>query len=471
VNIEMQQPHSDEAEGAVLGSLLIDQDAIYEVSDVLTADMFYRLANRWLYEALAALHARQQVLDPIAVCDELRKAGKLDEIGGMDYVLDLLNAVPTSLHVAAYAAIVAEKATRRRLLTTASAIAKAAYDETAPVDDALLAAETGIIEARGGGKSTVMTPHGFTSSYIDEFMRNVEAGEQIRGLSTGLVDIDAILGGLSAPNQYVIAGRTSMGKSSFALGVVLDAILHQRKRVMLFSLEMGQRQLVGRLVSMMTALPLNRVLREWTLSDHERKQVMEAVGELSETRLFIDCSAGIKPSDVRARATRIYMEHGLDMIAVDHMHIMRPEKQTANRVLDLGSISMELAEIYKTLNVVGLTMAQLSRGPEQRASKKPMLSDLRESGQIEENAYAVISLYREHYYDPTADPHIAVADVLKHRDGPTGQASLYWNPELAVFKNLTTHTIDLNPPRSNGHSNGHTNGYARGPVAVGEILL
>lgn len=461
---QLQPPHSVEAEQAVLGSLLIDPDAIYEVVDLLSGEMFYRPQHRWIYEALVALHRRGEPFDPIAIADELRKGGKLDDAGGQDYLLDLLNAVPTSINADSYARIVAEKAARRGLLDMAGSIAKAAYDEAAPVDDALTLAETGLVQARGGNKTAVQTPRQFTAGYLDEFLRNVANGQPAHGLSTGLADLDELLGGLSAPNQYVIAGRTSMGKSSFALGVVLDAILRQRKRVMLFSLEMGQRQLVSRLVSMLTGIPLNRVMREWDLTQEEQGRVMEAVGKLSDSHLFIDCSPALKPSDIRARATRIYMEHGLDMVAVDHMHIMRPEKQTANRVMDLGDISMSLAEIYKSLNVIGLTMAQLSRGPEQRATKKPLLSDLRESGQIEENAYCVISLYREHYYDPTADPNVAQADVLKNRDGATGSVNLFWNPGLAVFKNLG-HTPLNPPPRANGKVS------TPGPVAIGEVLL
>lgn len=464
MNTATQPPHSHEAECAVLGSLLIDEDAIYEVADLLEPGMFYRPQHRWIYEALAALHARREPFDPIAIADELRKNGKLDDAGGLDYLLELLNAVPTSINVDAYARIVAEKAARRGLLDMAGQIAKAAYNEAAPVDEALSLAEAGMIQARGGNKTAVQTPHQFTAGYLDEFLHNVANGQPAHGLSTGLADLDDLMGGLTAPNQYVIAGRTSMGKSSFALGVVLDAILRQRKRVMLFSLEMGRRQLASRFVSMMTGIPLNKVMREWDLTQAEQAQVMEAVGKLSDSALFIDCSPALKPSDIRARATRIYMEHGLDMIAVDHMHIMRPEKQTSNRVMDLGDISMSLAEIYKSLNVVGLTMAQLSRGPEQRATKKPMLSDLRESGQIEENAYCVISLYREHYYDPTADPNVAQADVLKNRDGATGSVNLYWNPGLAVFKNLGHAPLNP-PPRANGKVT------TPGPVAIREVLL
>lgn len=447
---ERLPPHNVEAEAAVLGSILIDQDVMVDLADTLAPAAFYRTANRWVYEAITALHSRRDAIDILTVAAELRSTGHLEDIGGEGYLFDLLNAVPTSINAEHYAGIVAEKATRRRILALAGSMAKAAYDEATPVDEAMSAAERGIIDARGGSKSPVMDARQIASEYLDDFFRSIEAGQPANGISTGLTDLDAILGGMSAPHQYVVTGRTGMGKSSLALAIAANAILNQRKRVMIFSPEMSVKQVTNRICSIMTGIPVIRVTRPWILTDLEHRQVTEAIAQINETGLFVDPSPGPKPGDIRARATRAQLERGLDMVIVDHMHLLRTDVPVkgGNRTRELGDIVLSLAETYKVLDVVGVTLAQLNRAPEGRATKQPILSDLRDSGEIEENAYAVIMLYRAGYYDPLADQNIAVADVVKNRDGKTGQAQLFWHAELSTFKNLA-HT-DLNPPRSNG---------------------
>lgn len=302
--------------------------------------------------------------------------------------------------------------------------------------------------------SAVKSPRRYMSEYIEAFMADVISDESPRVIKSGLVDFDTLLGGFERGHQYVVAGATSMGKSSFALGVALDAAIRQNKRVMIFSLEMSEEQLNNRLVSMMTHIPVEK-LRSYNrrnLTTEEQTRVMQAAGKISDSRLFMDCSAGIRPADVRSRASRIYAEHGLDLVIVDHMHIMQANTPTGKQVQDLGSISMDLANVYKQLNVAGMTLAQLNRNVATRAIKIPMLADLRESGQIEENAYVVIFLHRPAYYDPEIEnANVAKVVVAKNRDGATGMTDVYWNPQLAVFRNLEMDRIDLNArPKANG---------------------
>lgn len=451
---EILPPHNVEAEQAVLGSILIDEDALYEVAEVLVPESFYRPAHGWLFEAMQRLHGRQEPLDIVALEAELRRMGRLDAFGGMAYLFDLANATITSVNAPTYAAIVAETATRRRLLAAAGKIAKAAYNQESPIGDTLAMAEAEVLtigsDAAGSG---VKSPRRYMSDYIDSFMSDVASMDSPRVIKSGLVDFDRLLGGFERGHQYIVAGATSMGKSSFALGLALDAAIRQDKRVMIFSLEMSEEQLVNRLVSMMTNIPVERLRAQnrRNLSSAEQTRVMQASGQLSDSRLFMDCSAGIKPADVRSRAARIYAEHGLDLVIVDHMHIMQANAPTGKQVQDLGAISMDLANIYKQLNVAGITLAQLNRNVATRAIKIPMLADLRESGQIEENAYVVIFLHRPAYYDPeTENANIAKVVVAKNRDGATGQVDAYWHPQLATFRDLAIQEVNLNPVKMNG---------------------
>ncbi len=434
---ERLPPHDIEAEAAVLGSIMIDPDAMLDVADLLTPDAFYRAAHRWTYAAIAALHARQEPIDVLTVRAELVKAGRLEEVGDMHALVELLNAVPTSISAEYYAGVVAEKATRRRLIQAAGQIAKAAFNEAAPIHDVRAAAEAAVLAAGSGNERGVMAPRRYMSDYLDSFLQDVATPYVADVVATGLVDLDRALGGLEAPHQYLIAGRTSMGKSSLVLGIALHAALKQSKRVALFSLEMSADQINNRFISMMTRIPGERLrrARRHELTAQEQAAVVEATGRLSDVGPYLDCTAGLRPADIRARATRIAAAQGLDMVIVDHMHIMKANAPTGKQVQDLGSISLDLADTYKELGVVGLTLAQLNRSVDQRAIKLPELSDLRESGQIEENAYAVLFVHRDGYYDLTAAPNVAQVKIAKNRDGATGVVDVHWHAATASFRN------------------------------------
>ena len=440
MDIDNSLPPCDiNAEAAVLGSILIDPDVYYEVAEALTPAMFYRPGHRWLFQAIHDLNERSEATDLLTIGAELTRAGKLEEAGGMEYLIYLLNVPVTSVNAEYYAGIVAEKAARRRLILAAGSVARLAYNEATPIDDVMAGAEAAVIEANAAAqRGTVIAPRRFMSDYVDGFLSDIAAGPGTnRVITTGLADLDRMLGGLERSHQYLIAGRTSMGKSSLALGVGLHAAARQNKSVLIFSLEMSQEQIVNRLVSMMTRIPLERLKpqRRHELSEAERTAVLDAGGRLADMGVYIDTTAGLRPADIRARASRIAAAHGLDMVVVDHMHIMAANKATGKQVQDLGSIAIDLANIYKDLNVVGLTLAQLNRGVDARALKRPILSDLRESGQIEEAAYVAMFVHREGYYDDTADRHQAEVIVAKNRDGATGSVYAYWNEKLASFGN------------------------------------
>ncbi len=436
MNIDEYQPPCDvEAEQAVLGSLLIDPDAYYDVAEILEPTSFYRPPHQWIYEAIGNLYGRSEPLDLLTLSAELRRIERMED-SSQGYIVDLINTVPTSINIEHYAAIVAEKAARRRLIHAAGQVAKVAYNQALPIDEAIATAEAAVFDAgNNANRGTVLSPRRYMSDYIDSFMADVVSTDTPRIIGSGLLDLDRFLGGFERPHQYLIAGRTSMGKSSLALGIALHAAMRQGKRVLLFSLEMSQEQITNRLISLMTRIPVERLkpARRRELSTQDQALVMKAGGKLADSSIYIDATAGIRPSDVRARAARIYAAHGLDMVIVDHMHIVQANQPTGNEVQDLGAISIDLANIYKSLNVVGLTLAQLNRGVDARAIKRPMLSDLRQSGQIEENAYAVLFIHRDSYYDDTAPVTDAEVIIAKNRDGATGSVTIGWKPEMATF--------------------------------------
>lgn len=434
-----QPPHDADAEQALLGSVLIDPDAYNDVAEIVTAADFYQPRNCWLFEAITAINARSEPVDLLTITDELRRAERLEDSGGLDYLVGLLSAVPTSINADAYASIVAEKATRRRLILAAGQVAKVAYNEGVPVADAVAAAESAVLSVTNtAAQGKLLPPRRYMSDYLDGFLRDIAAGPQTsRVISTGLTDLDRMLGGLEYGHQYLIAGRTSMGKSALALGIGLNAAIKQGKSVAIFSLEMTHEQIVNRFIAMLTRIPVARLKPQfrYQLTDAEHAAVLDAGGRLSDSRIHIDCTEGLKPSDVRARAARVQAAHGLDLVVFDHMHIAKPNQATGKPVQDLGSIAIELANTYKALNVAGLTLAQLNRGVDARAIKRPVLSDLRESGQIEEAAYVAMFVHREAYYDDTAASGAAEIIIAKNRDGATGTVNAYWQADRAQFLN------------------------------------
>ena len=373
-------PHSIEAEEAVLGSLLIDPDAILRVASFLKAEDFYREKNGWIYQAILDLHERREPADFVTLCEELERRGQLDEIGGPAEITRLINAVPTAIHVEFYGRIVERAAIRRRLISAAGQIAALAYEEAEDVDEVVDRAEQILFGVSERRLTRDLVP---IDRIIHEYYDRIEylyqhRGEPI-GVPTGFIDLDRLLGGMQRSDLLIIAGRPGMGKTAFALSVARTAAKKFNQRVALFSLEMASEQVVQRLISAETGIDSRR-LRLGELEEDEWPLFVQATGVLAELPIFIDDTPSISALQLRTKARRLHAEYGLDLVIVDYLQLMRGDFRAENRVQEISSISRALKALARELNVPVLAASQLSRAVESRQDKHPILSDLRESG-------------------------------------------------------------------------------------------
>ncbi len=438
-------PHSREAEEAVLGSVLINPEAYFDVAQFLHADDFYLQRHGWIWEAFTRLHERHQPIDLLTVTEELERMGRLEEIGGAAYLAALANNVPSSLHAEAYGRIVEATAIRRRMLEAANQIAKLAYRENLSVDTVLDEAEKaifGVSERRL--RRDIQTIEEALSEYYERIDQLSRREEELLGVPTGFVDLDKLLGGLQPSDLIIVAARPGQGKTSLLLSIVKNAAQLYRKHVAVFSLEMSNEQLVQRLIAQETGINSQR-LRRGRLHEDEWALFTHAVEVLSQTRIFLDDTAGITPLQLRTKCRRLQMEHGLDLVVVDYLQLMSGDIRTENRVQEVSYISRNLKLLARELNVPVVAAAQLSRAVEQRSDKRPVLSDLRESGSLEQDADIVMFIYRpEQYKEDTLKKNLAEILVLKHRNGPIGSVELVFREDLAKFENAATQHIDLN---------------------------
>ncbi|MCB8976941.1 MAG: replicative DNA helicase [Ardenticatenaceae bacterium] len=443
--IERLPPHSLEAEEAVLGSLLIDPDALFEISNFLRPDAFYRTANKWIYESILSLSERREPLDFVTLTEELRRREQLEEVGGEAYVIGLINAVPTAINARNYGKLVEAAALRRKLIGAAGTIANLAYDEAEDINVVIDRSETALFSISEQRTTRDLVPvKQIAGEYLDRIQRLMEQGEDVIGVPTGFTDLDRLLGGLNRSDLLILAARPGMGKTSLQNAIALTAAMRYGKRVAIFNLEMSGEQLVQRMIASETRIDSQR-LRRGQLHEHELPIFMEAIGRLSETRIFIDDTPSITPNQLRTKCRRLYAEHGLDLIIIDYLQLMSAEHSTNNRVMEISEISRGLKGLARELDVPVLAAAQLSRAVEQRQDKHPQLSDLRDSGSIEQDADIVMFIYRDEYYNPetTERPNIAELTIAKHRNGPTGTIDLYWHSKLATFRNLQRQEINL----------------------------
>lgn len=443
--VDRLPPHSVEAEEAVLGSLLIDPDAIVEVASFLRPNAFYREQNKWIYQAILDLHEARDALDFITLADTLRKRSQLEDVGGEAYLISLLNAVPTSVNARSYGRIVEAAAVRRRMLTAASSIANLAYDEDENVNVILDRAEQALFSISEERTTRDLVPvRDIARAYLDRVEELHARGDEMIGVPSGFTDVDKMLGGLNKSDLLIVAARPGMGKTSLLLGMALHAGLRHGKRIAMFNLEMSGEQLVQRMIAAETRIDSQR-LRRGQLYENEWPIFLEAVGRLSEMRVFIDDTPAVTPLQLRTKCRRLYAEHGLDLVMVDYLQLMQAEYTTNNRVQEISEISRSLKGLARELDVPVVTASQLSRAVENRQEKRPQLSDLRDSGSIEQDADVVMFIYRDEYYNPdtTDRPNIAEISVAKHRNGPTGIVDLYWHGKLATFRNLQRQEIKL----------------------------
>lgn len=438
------QPHNIEAEEAVLGALLIDPDAIIRIAHLINPEDFYLQRHTWIYEAIVDLHQRRDPPDLITLTDELERRDHLGSIGGPAFLTDLVNATPTSIHVEYYARIVERTAILRRLIDGATQIAKLAYEDSEDVTEIVDQAESIIFGISSTDRKRDLRPiRQAIDAYYDRIEYLSQHQGEIIGIPTGLKDLDRLLGGLQRSDLIIMAARPGMGKTSLGLSLTLQAARKWDKRIALFSLEMSDEQLVQRLLSAETGIDSQR-LRLGQIRDEEWPVLMQATTLLADTAIFIDDTPAISAMELRSKARRLDSEHGIDLIIVDYLQLMRGENRNENRQQEISFISRSLKELARELNVPVIAMSQLSRAVESRHDKRPMLADLRESGSIEQDADVVLFIYRDEIYNPDTEfPNIAEIIVSKHRSGPTGIFSVYFKKQLAQFVDLEVRTQTL----------------------------
>lgn len=438
-------PSNVDAEEALLGSLLIDNDAIFDVASFLKPDAFYREKNKWIYDSILSLINRREPVDLITLSDELRRRNQLDEVGGESYVIGLLNIVPTSIHAQHYGHIVEAASVRRRMITAASTIANLAFEQEEDISVSIDRAEQALFSiSEERTTRDLVAVKEVARSYLDRIEELHERGDEVIGVPTSYTDLDRLLGGLNKSDLIIIAARPGMGKTALQLAIGQAAARRYSKRIAIFSLEMSAEQLVQRMIAAETRIDSQR-LRRGDLEEHEWPIFYEAVGRLSETQIFIDDTPSISPLQLRTKCRRLYSEHGIDLIMVDYLQLMQADLSYGNRVQEISEISRGLKGLARELDVPLIANSQLSRAVEQRNDKRPMLADLRDSGSIEQDADVVMFIYRDDYYshDESERPNIAEINIAKHRNGPTAVVDLFWQGQLATFRNLQRQEIKL----------------------------
>ena len=436
-SFERIPPQNLEAEKSVLGCIMLDRDGMIKIADIITSDDFYDFRHRLIYEAILKLYQKNISIDILTVSNVLDEAKSLEKAGGASYLAELANAVPNSAHIAHYASIVRKKGTLRRLIQSASDITQIAFAEEGEVETILDQAEQKLYGITQKHLKQNFVP---ISSILHETFERIDELHRdkgkFRGVPTGYVDLDQLLGGFQKSDLIILAARPSMGKTSLALEIIKHVSTRGKIPTAIFSLEMGKDQLVDRLLSSEADVNLWKI-RTGNLSEEDFEKIGEAMGTLGEAQIYIDDAAGSNIMEVRTKARRLQQEHGIGMVVIDYLQLMSGHN-TDNRVQEVSEISRSLKILAKELNVPVLALSQLSRSVEQRPDKVPQLSDLRESGSIEQDADVVMFIYREDMYKGAESkrPHIAEIHVKKHRNGPTGQVDLYFDNEKTSFKNL-----------------------------------
>ncbi len=435
-DLSMGVPYNRDAEEALIGSILINQEAFLEVAAFLDADDFYLNRNKWIWEAFVHLNQTKMPYDLITVGKELADNGRLDDIGGTAYLVSLTNQVPSSLHAEAYGRIIQDNAIRRRLLGAANDIAKLAYKQDLKIASVVDEAEKAVFSVSEQRIRHDLLPiKDVLDSYYERIDALAQRSDEVFGLQTGLDDLDRVLGGLQRSDFLIVAGRPGMGKTGFLIGIMKHAALKHNKHIAMFSLEMSSEQLVQRLIAQETGIDSQR-LRSGKLKENEWTLLMAAMDSLSNAKIYLDDTPAITPLQMRTKCRRLDMEVGLDLVIVDYLQLMSGDYRTDNRVQEVSNISRNLKVMARELNVPVLAAAQLSRAVEQRTDKQPVLSDLRESGSLEQDADVVMFINRPDALDEKSVRHnVASLIVAKHRNGPThGGIELIFIKDLAMFK-------------------------------------
>ena len=440
--VNSSSPQNLEAEASLLGSILIDPEAIVKIADSLYPDDFYDKRHQYIYESILELYNDHSAIDVLTLSDKLSSNGYLQSIGGASYLTELTNFVPTASHIEQYADIVSQKALRRKLIATSKEITELGKDEKKQLRDLIEEAETKLFNvSQQHIKQNVISLEAILAESFDRLDELHKDKQKIRGVATGYKDLDNTLAGLQKSDLIILAARPSMGKTALALNIAHNVAGQLKLPVLLFSLEMSKEQLVDRLLSMESGVDA-WALRTGNLTDTDFERIGRAMGNLSESPIYIDDTPSITVSDLRTKARREAHKHPLGLIIVDYLQLMTGGGrygQDGNRVQEITEISRGLKGVARELNTPLLALSQLSRSVESRSPQIPQLADLRDSGSIEQDSDVVMFIYREEYYNPQTDRrHIADVLIKKHRNGPTGGIELYFDTDKQRFRSVDT---------------------------------
>lgn len=429
-------PHSIEAEQSVLGSMIIDKTAINTAVEIIRPDDFYKPANGEIYSAIIDLFNKNEPVDLITLQEELKRRGSLEAVGGVSYLANLSGGVATTANTEYYCKIVDEKSTLRKLISSSNEIIGKAYEDSEEVNIIIEAAEKNIFDITQGSQREGFSP--INEVLLDSFAKIEEMAANkggLTGLTTGFIDMDIKLSGLQKSDLVLLAARPSMGKTALGINMVTNSALKAGAKVAVFSLEMSKEQLVQRMIAGTAHVDLQKII-SGRLDEEEWLNIINSMGPLSAANVYIDDTAGISLMEMKAKCRRLKIEKGLDLVVIDYLQLMQMEGKQESRQQEISSISRGLKALAKEMDCPVVALSQLSRAPELRADHRPILSDLRESGAIEQDADVVLFLYRDDYYNEDSDQkNIGEVIIAKHRNGPTGTLELVFKKEYTKFLN------------------------------------
>ena len=427
-------PHSVESEQSILGSIILDKEAIITVAETIQPMDFYKEAHKIIYESMLKLNSNNEPIDLITLIEELRKEGHLDSIGGISYLTSLSTIVPTTSNVKYYANIVKEKSVMRQLIKASNEIINLGYDASTDVQEILDKAEKNIFDISQEKSGDDIQPINVVLQDTFEMIEKLCTDKsEVTGITTGFADLNKKSNGLQRTDLILLAARPAMGKTAFSLNLVQNAALKGDASVAVFSLEMSKEQLVQRMLSAQSNVELSKI-KTGNLGESDWPRIIDGMAVLSEANIFIDDTPGIKISEIRSKCRRLKIEKGLDLILIDYLQLMEGEGKNENRQQEIAKISRSLKILAKELDCPVVALSQLSRSPELRKDHRPILSDLRESGSIEQDADIVMFLYRDEYYhDDSEKKNIGEVIIAKNRHGETGNVELVWFGQVQKF--------------------------------------
>ena len=435
--IKKIMPHDLQAERSVLGAMLMDVRAADSALEILVPEDFYAKANGLVFEAMKDIHMQGRPIDPVTLSARLKEKDAPDELSAADFIKELLEGVPTSANIKHYANIVRERSVSRRLIKCCEDIASECYKGTEELENIMEKAEKDIFELVRSGKSEDFVP---VAEIVISALSKIEeaAGSKsgITGLSTGFTDLDIMTTGLQRSDFLLIAARPSMGKTAFALSLLDYVVCRQGKSAAIFSLEMSKEQLINRLFAMEARIDAQKI-RSGNLNEEEWEKLMESAETIGSSNLIIDDTPGISAAELRSKCRKYKLEHDISLVVVDYIQLMSSGGRSESRQQEISDISRALKSLARELDIPVIGLSQLNRSVETRSDHRPMMSDIRESGAIEQDADVIMFLYRDDYYDPeTEDRNVAEVIIAKQRNGPTGTIKLTWQPKYTRFVNM-----------------------------------